>query len=329
MFPRGRPMLALALLAPLAVAAPAPAAITTARDAAGRTITFDVRAPGADVRGYRDVLSRSVHGDEIRQVTVRVVAPSRIRAACRDPRAVACYSRGPAGSIITIPARPARRVQGTLLHEYGHHIDATIDTPRWWRARGMTARLNRGQVARDYSKGWSRSVGEVFAEDYVALHVRGISAIRWLRPASESVLRALRRDITGRPGGLPPVAADPATDPTVPVGGDVLSRMLRSGTVGAGQVLEAAVALDAPDRHVTVAVRPDPSRAEVPVHIDVACDGMAPATYDAGAGEVAYVQVGPIGPGTCTARVSGPADRAGGVSLELVVAASPAVTAAR
>ncbi|MBM3665625.1 MAG: hypothetical protein FJW92_07525, partial [Actinobacteria bacterium] len=258
---------------------PALGATTTARDAQARAIAFDVRAKSADVAGYADLLGRSVHGDEIGTVTVRVVPRSRIRTHCRDARAVACYSGSLGRGIITIPARPVREVRATLLHEYGHHVEATVRTPRWWSARRMSAKLRTGKVAMDYSRGWSRSVGEVFAEDYVALHMRGVYSIRWLRQPSESILRALKRDITGRSEGLPPAASDPATDPSVPVGGDVLSRTLRSGTVGMGRVIGIPVMLDGPDRHVTAVVRPDSAGGRVAVDVEVACDGMTPSTY--------------------------------------------------
>jgi hypothetical protein len=60
-------------------------------------------------------------------------------------------------------------------HEYGHHLDFAWPvsglpepngTPVWWAARGMAQFLRDGLVAFDYSLGWSRSVGEIFAEDY-------------------------------------------------------------------------------------------------------------------------------------------------------------------
>ena len=200
---------------------PALARTTVVPDDAGRPITFDVRATGADVAGYARVLRAAVHGDEIDDVTVRVVPRGSIRSRCRDSRAVGCYSRGPRGSVITIPARPARDVQATLLHEYGHHIDSMVRTPRWWSARRMAWRLRSGQVATDYSKGWSRSVGEVFAEDYVALHIRSASAIRWLPRPSSSVLRALRRDISEASSDPQPVPPSPGAapgDPASPAG---------------------------------------------------------------------------------------------------------------
>ena len=319
---RPRALVALAAIACATAPLSAVGASTTARDAQGRPIAFDVRAKSADVAGYADVLRRSVHGDEIGTVTIRVVPRSRIRAHCSDPRAVACYSGALGRGTITIPARPARAVQATLLHEYGHHVDATVRTPRWWSARRIGAKLRSGKVAMDYSRGWSRSVGEVFAEDYVALHMRGVYSIRWLRQPSESILRALQRDITGRSDGLPPAASDPVTDPSVPVGGSVLSRTLRSGDVGMGRAIEIPVTLDGPSRHVTAVVRPDSVGGTVAVDVEVSCDGMTPSTYSVGAGEAAYLQVGPVGPGACLVRASGPADASGAVSVEVVVALS-------
>jgi hypothetical protein len=211
-----RIVIATVLAACAVVPGAAQAVITGQPDDQGRTITFDVRAPGADVAGYARVLRTAVHGDEIDDVIVRVVPARAIRSRCRDSRAVGCYSRGPRGSVITIPARPARDVQATLLHEYGHHIDSMVRTPRWWSARRIAWRLRSGQVATDYSKGWSRSVGEVFAEDYVALHIRSVSAIRWLPQPSASVLRALRRDITSPRGEPQPVPSAPGAAPVDP-----------------------------------------------------------------------------------------------------------------
>lgn len=303
-----------------ALSVTAGAQAVTVRDDAGRSIVFDVRATGADVAGYASILRRAVHGPEIQGLTVRVVSPSRVAATCRDARATGCYSRGRGGAVITIPARSASRVQATLLHEYGHHVDATVRTPRWWSARRMAWRLRTGQVVMDYSKGWSRSAGEVFAEDYVALHVRGMSAIRWLPVPSAAVLRALRRDITGRSGGLPPSAPDPATDPAVPVGGSAVSRTLRTGVVGRGNVLEAIASIGGSGRFVTATVRPDPALGEVPTTVDFTCDGMTPAVYAALPGETTHMTAGPLGTGACTVRVTGPADATGGVTVEMVVA---------
>ena len=57
--------LLVALVAALALATAAGAEIVTKADSEGRTITFDVRAPGVDVDWYAAILRAAVHGDEI------------------------------------------------------------------------------------------------------------------------------------------------------------------------------------------------------------------------------------------------------------------------
>lgn len=310
----------MALCAIGALGVPVDAQAQEVRDDAGRSITFDVRAPGADVAGYAGILRTAVHGDEMQGLTVRVVPVAEVRAACRDARAAGCYTRGRNGAVIMIPPRPAARMKAVLLHEYGHHIDATRATPRWWAARRMSWRLATGQVVRDYSRGWSRSVGEVFAEDYVSLHMsRSWRLVRWLPTPSRAVLRALRRDITGRPvGAVPPPEGVPGSPP----GGPVISRSAVTGPVGRGQVVEAAIAIDAPDRTVHVTVAPEPSLGAVPVVIEFTCDGMAPGAYRASPGETSRLRAGPLGPGACRVRVTGPAGATGGAAVEMVVAAA-------
>ena len=49
-------------------------------------------------------------------------------------------------------------------------------------------RLRAGAVAQDYSLGWSRSVAEIFDEDYVRLNGLGGFEIPWLRPPSRTIL---------------------------------------------------------------------------------------------------------------------------------------------
>ena len=124
---RPRVFLAIAACACAATPLPALGAMTTARDARDRPIVFDVRAKSADVAGYADVLRRSVHGDEIRTVSIRVVPRSRIRAHCRDARAVACYSGALGRGIITIPVhcfrigRSGRNGKGGSAIRHFHH----------------------------------------------------------------------------------------------------------------------------------------------------------------------------------------------------------------
>lgn len=202
-----------ALVGGLALPVDAGARIVTAEDGQGRPITFDVQANGVNVGEYTSVLRNAVHGNEIRTVTVRIVPRGRIASSCGSSQAVACYSGNAQGGTIVVRAAARAQFEHSLLHEYGHHVDAAIrggsrrelnGTPRWWRARSMGTRLRRGQVAYDYERGWARSIGEIFAEDYVQVHVRGEFGIPWLNPPSAAVRRAIRQDITGRASGPAP-----------------------------------------------------------------------------------------------------------------------------
>jgi hypothetical protein len=70
-------LVAVAALA-LAVAAGAGAATVTEHDGQGRAITFDVRASNVDVCWYASVLSAAAHGNEISDVTIRIVPEPQI-----------------------------------------------------------------------------------------------------------------------------------------------------------------------------------------------------------------------------------------------------------
>ncbi|MDH3226487.1 MAG: hypothetical protein OEM67_05285, partial [Thermoleophilia bacterium] len=171
---------AAALTASAALATTAAAAEQVVNDSRGRPITFDVQAAGVDVNGYAAILDRSLHGNEISDVVVRVIPENQIARECGSG-ALACYqwsNRG--GALITVPSMPPAQVTSPLVHEYGHHVDATYahldsargldGTARWWSARGMAALLSSGQVAFSYGLGWPRSVAEIFAEDYKNLN---------------------------------------------------------------------------------------------------------------------------------------------------------------
>lgn len=193
---RSRAPLALLAAAVLGVlAGPAAAETVLEQDDSGRTITFEVDAAGAEVAGYARILRRSLHGPEMDGLRVRVVPVAQVQRTCNSVKAVGCYATGPAGAVFTIPALPARQVRDVLLHEYGHHLDAAIAAPAWWAARRMQWRIATGQVVTGYARGSGRSVAEIFAEDYVALHVRSRGAIRWLPAPSPGVRKPLRADI--------------------------------------------------------------------------------------------------------------------------------------
>ena len=200
-------VVALALLAGSAAAVPAPASavVVTRGDGAGRTITLDVPA-GTNVDAIAGLLRRALHGDEIEEVTLRVAGGATLARVCGG-RYVSCYvpGRWRDGAEILLP-RSRATARDVVLHEYAHHLDATYgltgwhrwrepSARRWWAARRIGNRLARGEVSDDYSRGWQRSIGEIFAEDYVQLHARAKYAIRWLPLPSRAVRVALRLDV--------------------------------------------------------------------------------------------------------------------------------------
>lgn len=196
----------IVLVAFLGIGLPLPAegAIVIRRDLSGRAITFDIPA-GTNVNGYAATLRRSLHGDEIESVTVRFVGRATLTRFCGGGN-VSCYrSRWRDEGEILLPLGGGSSTKHVLIHEYAHHLDARYGltsswrrrpaAARWWSARRIEQRLNLGEVTWDYELGWQRSIGEIFAEDYVQLHGRPQYGIRWLRPPNRDVLSALRRDI--------------------------------------------------------------------------------------------------------------------------------------
>ena len=305
----------LALLAPAALALGAPVVV---HDSLGRPFTVDAQVPGVDVTPYVDTLSAAVHGDEIHDLTVRIVPAASIRARCNDTQAVACYEHtGTGDGIITVPPTLTRQERASLLHEYGHHIDATYGngaradpngTPRWWRARGMGRLVRRGLAVPSYAHGWSHSIGEIFAEDYMAMNGGGRSGIGWLRQPSAAVRAALRADIAPYPGPRPEWPA-----------GASAWRGFTAGPVGQGQLVTMQVPVTAARAQVSAVVRPDPARGVVALTLTVTCRGAGPLVHVGARGEGMRMQVVPVAPTTCIAEVRADGAAPGGASLQVVV----------
>jgi len=188
----------------------------TVQDDAGRDIVFNVRTSGVNVEWYADLLREATHGGEISAVTFRIVRRDVLPRFC-GPDAAGCYQTRRTGAEIVIPAGQNADVAHTLLHEYGHHIDRarkhrSLPEPNgsaaWWAARKMGIRLDRGEVAFGYQLVWSRSVGEIFAEDYAYVQfekIYGFSletayGIGWLPPPDWDIRAALARDLRALPG---------------------------------------------------------------------------------------------------------------------------------
>ena len=170
--------LLVAIVAATAFTTGAGAEIISAQDTQGRPIAFDVLAPGVDVEWYAGLLRSAAHGNEISTVTIRIVPESRVGGVLRRGRRSLLLA-GTRGGVMVVPAGKDLRVASTFLHEYGHHLDRAWTvagvrelngTPVWWQQRGMAQLLGQGQVAFDYSRGWNRAIGEIFAEDYAFVH---------------------------------------------------------------------------------------------------------------------------------------------------------------
>ncbi len=240
-------LLVLPVTLVLAFAAEAGARDVIVEDNDGRPITFDVRANGVDVEWYADLLRQAAHGDEISDLVIRIVPPRNIRQFC-GAGAGGCYTTTRGGARMVVPASESLTTAHTLLHEYAHHLDRSLThrglrepngTSAWWVARKMGQKLANGRVARSYSLGWDRSIGEIFAEDYSQLHLETIYKIGWLRPPGMNIRNALKRDLENSPDEL---LASPRSQPVV---------INRSGTLSAGQRRTLPFTFVGPNRRAT------------------------------------------------------------------------------
>ena len=313
-----RTLLALVLVAAIATGA-AQAETVTRQDAQGRTITFDVLTAGVDVDWYAALLTNAAHGDEISNVLVRVVAPSEIRRLC-GANAAACYQYGGRQALIVLPAGKSASLAETVLHEYAHHLDATWavggirelnGTPVWWSARGVQALLDAGTVAFDYSLGWNRSIGEIFAEDYAYIHLGGSYAIPWLAPPDDALRNALLTELGGATATPPPAPQPPATG----TGSGRPVTVTRSGRLRPGAETSVPFRLLGPGRRVTVTVGvTDAARVEV------ACGGAVVSAATVTRGRTATLSAPGLGPAACEARVVSTSTRRQAFALRLRLA---------
>lgn len=287
----------------LLAAAGAAAAIVTTTDLQGRPITFDVRAKNVDTNWYANVLRATAHGNEISNVTIRIVPDPQIEALCGS-EAAACYTQAGGRPTIMIPAGKNQFIEGTLVHEYGHHVDASTPNPGipelngipvWWQDRGMAALLAGRQVAFDYSLGWAHSIAEIFADDYAYIHV-GPSyhyAITWLTPPDDK----LKADMFAALGGPPPAALPAA--PNTPLVVD------RVGTLTPHDTKSVPFGLLGPGRRVTfTATVSRATRKGIRARIQVVCNGTVAGTRTLAKGQKKRTLVLPnMGPGDCDARL--------------------------
>ena len=306
------------LLAALGLAPTAAAQIVTAEDRQGRTITFDVLTENVDVEWYAELLRNAAHGDEIERLTVRIVAPADLQAVCGGP-ANACYGGPRTSARITVPAGRSHSLAHSLLHEYGHHIDAhrgvgaALREPNgsasWWAARGIAKLVAEEHVSHTYSLGWERAIGEIFAEDYAQLHIEHQYQIQWLAPPTRAVRAALRRDLENVPAT--PIPA-PAKAPLV---------IRRSGELRPGQVHRIPFELLGAGRRVTFTAT---VTRNITGRMLLQCsDGRTAARNLRGETRTATIDLRNLGPARCTVSVRGTGALAGGYNARLRLAREP------
>jgi hypothetical protein len=292
----------LVLVLTLALAAGAGAAIVTSTDAQGRRITFDVRAETVDTDWYASVLRSIAHGNEISTVTIRIVPDQTIDTLCGD-EAAACYGRFGAQPAIIVPAGKNQFIEGTLIHEYGHHLDASTavagvrelnGTPAWWTARGMAALVASHSVAFDYSLGWSHSIAEIFAEDYAYIHV-GSSyhyGITWLSPPDATLKATMFGEL-----GTPTLPL-----PDAPIAPLVVDRV---GTLAPRGQKTIPFGLLGPGRRVTFTATVSRSqRKGIRARTQIVCNNTVLATQTFARGRAkGTLDVPDLGPADCDARL--------------------------
>jgi hypothetical protein len=319
----------LAAVAAIVATGPAVAADRSITDGAGNRIRISLEAPDARAPAIGAILRRAAHGPEINRVRIRAVPAASIARLCSSAAARACYQGASDGSGEIIVPATGTGLEHALLHEYGHHIDNSFrhgaaaepnGTLRWWRARRMGARVRAGEVAGDYSKGWPRSIGEIFAEDYVQLNLRSSFGIPWLTAPSTSVLRALRRDITGSATGAAP------RTPSDEGGGapDVGAAPTRLANGGGGaldpaQTRDLAFGLLGPQRGVELTVRVANPAATAIAAVTVTCDGVIIGQAAATQTAPAVVTRDGLGPAQCTAQIQNTGDGALAYEFSLVL----------
>jgi hypothetical protein len=295
----------LATLAAASLAGPAAARDVVLPDNEGRAIHFDVRAD-VDVGWYAGVLRRAAHSDEIERVTIRIVSWHELGERCGE-FAAGCYSRRKGNrGVMVVPEGKSQRLAHTVVHEYGHHVDASrrhggLDepngTPLWWKARGMAHLVSARSVRDRYQVGWNRSIAEVFAEDYAFTNLRRGYRISWLEPPSRTVQQAILADL-----GLAPrpaiTAARPALRPVV---------ITRQGTLAPNNRVAIDFGLLGPNRQVELRGS-FPGGTAASGRIEVTCGGTPRTRLLTGTRPVASLELR-AGPGDCQAWIANTGDR--------------------
>ena len=268
---------------------------------------FDVRAD-VDLGWYSGLLRRAAHANEIERITIRIVSWEELGERCGQ-RAAGCYGRRKGNrGVMVVPAGRSDRIAHTVIHEYGHHVDASRrhgglaepnGTPLWWKARGMAELVAARSVRDRYQVGWDRSIAEIFAEDYAYTNLRRGYRIEWLEPPTRTIQQAIRADL-----GLaePPAITTPppALRPVV---------IVRQGTLEPDGRVAVDFGLLGPDRRVQlhgVFSGGGPVRGR----LQVTCGESLHSRLLTGARPAVSLELPRAGPGECQASISNTGSRA-------------------
>jgi hypothetical protein len=301
----------VALLVPLAAlwfTVSASAREVLLRDNEGRAMHFDIRAD-VDLAWYATLLRRAAHADEIERVTIRIVDWDELGERC-GRGAAGCYSRRDGNhGLMVVPAGRSPGIAHTLIHEYGHHVDASrrhggLDepngTPLWWKARGMAELVAFRSVRDRYQVGWDRSISEVFAEDYAYTNLHSRYKIDWLEPPSRIVQQAILADL-GLAEPPPLTTTGPALKPVV---------ITRQGTLEPNDRVTVDFGLLGPNRRVRlqgVLVGDAATRGRV----EVTCGSALRRRVLTGTSPMASLELPRAGPAQCEASIANTGSRAG------------------
>jgi hypothetical protein len=154
----------------------------------------------------------------------------------------------------------------------------------------MAELVRLGSVTRDYSLDWSRSIAEIFAEDYARLSLGQTEhRIAWLGEPDETILAAIKADLGLGPP--PAIVKPPALKPVT---------LNRRGTLTPRARATLTFGLLGPGRRVT-ATATLAGRAT----LEIRCDGarVALRTIPAGKAKVTIDRRN-VGPGDCTATLT-------------------------
>jgi hypothetical protein len=267
---------------------------------------FDVRAD-VQLGWYAGLLRRAAHANEIERVTIRIVSWEELGERC-GRRAAGCYGRREGNrGVMVVPAGMNDRIAHTVIHEYGHHVDASRrhgglaepnGTPLWWKARGMAELVTRRSVRDRYQVGWDRSIAEVFAEDYAYTNLGRGYRIDWLEPPTRTIQQAIRADL-----GL---AERPVITTTRPAIRPVV--IVRQGTLEPEGRVAVDFGLLGPDRRVQLH-GVFPGGGAVRGRVQVTCGESLRSRLLTGARPAVSLELPRAGPGECRASISNTGSR--------------------